>query len=101
MINEYRNAIRDLINRNIKLGKLNSLIVWDVKSDEAQDPTLLSLRIYGSRTHTDVIQVACGVSGIWEKLPEKRIAVPESHPYESENHIISNLVKLDLELHQI
>ncbi|MFC6628599.1 hypothetical protein [Acinetobacter beijerinckii] len=76
MINEYRNAIRDLINKNMQLGKLNSLIVWDVKSDEAQDPTLLSLRIYGSRTHTDVIQVACGVSGIWEKLPEKRIAVP-------------------------
>lgn len=77
MNNEYRNAIRDLINKNIQQGKLNSLIVWDVRSDEAQDPTLLSLRIYGSRQHTDVIQVACGVSGIWEKLPEKRIAVPK------------------------
>lgn len=76
MINEYRNAIRDHINRYIQLGKLNSLIVWDVKSDEAQDPTLLSLRIYGSRKHTDVIEVACGMNGIWEKLPEKRIAVP-------------------------
>ena len=77
MINEYRNAIRDLINKNIQQGTLNNLIVWDVRSDEAQDPTLLSLRIYGSRKHTDVIQVACGVSGIWEKLPEKRIAVPK------------------------
>ena len=77
MINEYRNAIRDLINKNIQQGTLNNLIVWDVKSDEAQDPTLLSLRIYGSRKHTDVIQVACGVSGIYEKLPEKRIAVPK------------------------
>lgn len=76
MINEYRNAIRDLINKNIQQGTLNNLIVWDVRSDEAQDPTLLSLRIYGSRKHTDVIQVACGVSGIWEKLPGKRIAVP-------------------------
>ena len=76
MNNEYRNAIRDLINKNIQQGTLNNLIVWDVRSDEAQDPTLLSLRIYGSRKHTDVIQVACGVSGIWEKLPEKRIAVP-------------------------
>ena len=76
MINEYRNAIRDLINKNIQQGTLNNLIVWDVRSDEAQDPTLLSLRIYGSRKHTDVIQVACGVSGIYEKLPEKRIAVP-------------------------
>lgn len=77
MINEYLNAIRDLINRNIQQGTLNNLIVWDVRSDEAQDPTLLSLRIYGSRKHTDVIQVACGVSGIYEKLPEKRIAVPK------------------------
>ena len=77
MNNEYRNAIRDLINKNIQQGTLNNLIVWDVRSDEAQDPTLLSLRIYGSRKHTDVIQVACGVSGIWEKLPGKRIAVPK------------------------
>ncbi len=76
MINEFRNAIRDHINRTIQQGKLNQLIIWDVKSDEAADPTLLSFRIYGSRIHTDVIQVACGVSGIWEKLPEKRIAVP-------------------------
>lgn len=76
MINEYRNAIRDHINRLIKQGKLNQLIVWDIQQDEAQDPTLLSLRIYGSRAYTDVIQVACGTSGIWEKLPVKRIAVP-------------------------
>lgn len=76
MINEYRNAIRDHINRNIQQGKLNNLVVWDVQSDEAKDPTLLSFRIYGTRQHVDVIQVACGVNGIWEKLPEKRIAVP-------------------------
>ena len=76
MINEYRNAILDHINRLIKQGKLNQLIVWDIQQDEAQDPTLLSLRMYGSRAYTDVIQVACGTSGIWEKLPVKRIAVP-------------------------
>ena len=76
MINEYRNAICDHINRFIEQGKLNQLIVWDIQQDEAQDPTLLSLRIYGSRAYTDVIQVACGTSGIWEKLPVKRIAVP-------------------------
>lgn len=76
MINEYRNAVRDHIARMIKQGKLNQLIVWDVQADEAQDPTLLSSRIYGSRQYTDVIQVACGTSGIWEKLPMKRIAVP-------------------------
>lgn len=76
MINEYRNAVRDHIARMIEQGKLNQLIVWDIQSDEAQDPSLLSLRLYGSRQHTDVVQVACGTSGIWEKLPMKRIAVP-------------------------
>ena len=76
MISEYRNAIRDHINRFIEQGKLNQLIVWDIQYDEAQDPTLLSLRIYGSRQYTEVIQVACGTSGIWEKLPINRIAVP-------------------------
>lgn len=76
MINEYRNSVRDHIARMIERGKLNQLIVWDIQSDEAQDPSLLSLRLYGSRQHTDVVQVACGTSGIWEKLPMKRIAVP-------------------------
>ena len=76
MINEYRNAIRDHINRFIEQGKLNQLIVWDIQYDEAKDPTLLSLRVYGSRAYTDVIQVACGTSDIWEQLPINRIAVP-------------------------
>ena len=60
MINEYRNAIRDLINKNIQQGTLNNLIVWDVRSDEAQDPTLLSLRIYGSvHCHTGSLEMNC------------------------------------------
>ncbi len=76
MINSYRNAMREFIDRNVEQGNFSVLIVWDIQSDEAQDPTLLSQRIYGSRGFTDVILLASGANGIWEKLEEKRIAVP-------------------------
>lgn len=76
MQNDYRNAIRDRIEHYKSTGEVRRLIVWDVQMDEARDPTLLSLRAYGSRAYADVVMVACGVSGIWENLPLKRIALP-------------------------
>lgn len=76
MINAYRNAIRTHIERLKSVGNASRLIVWDVREDEASDPTLLSLRAYGTRQHSDVVLVACGVSGIWEELPQRRIAMP-------------------------
>lgn len=76
MQNDYRNALREHIEHLKANGRLRSLIVWDVQIDEARDPTLLSLRAYGSRAYADVVMVACGVSGIWENLPLKRIALP-------------------------
>lgn len=76
MINDYRNAIRDHINQMKKSGSIGRLIVWDVQTDEVTDPTLLSLRAYGSRDHADAVMVAAGSSGIWEKLEQTRIALP-------------------------
>lgn len=76
MINDYRNAIRDHIERLRNIGNLRNMIIWDVQVDEATDPTLLSNRAYNTRQHVDVVLVACGVSGIWEKLPEERIVLP-------------------------
>lgn len=76
MINEYQNAIRDHIQRLINQNMVAQLIIWDVQSDEAKDPTLLCRRVYGSQLHVDVIKIACGISGFWEKLPEQRIALP-------------------------
>lgn len=76
MINAYRNAIRDHIERLKNVGDLRQMLIWDVQPDEATDATLLSLRAYGTRLHVDVVLVACGASGIWEILPEQRIVLP-------------------------
>ncbi|MCG2572041.1 hypothetical protein LVY74_00510 [Acinetobacter sp. ME22] len=76
MINDYRNAIREHIERLKNIGNLSNMIIWDVQVDEASDPTLLSNRAYNNRQHVDVVLVACGVSGVWEKLPEQRIVLP-------------------------
>ena len=76
MINEYRNAVRDLIARLNRQGVMQNVMIWQVQEDEANDPTLLSLRAYGNRSYTDVVMVACGVNGIWERLPLKKILLP-------------------------
>ncbi|GAA5003355.1 hypothetical protein GCM10023206_07000 [Acinetobacter puyangensis] len=76
MINAYRNAIRTLLEQRRNQSDVRRIIVWDVQPDEAKDPTLLSLRAYGTRMHVDVVLVACGVSGIWELLPVQRIILP-------------------------
>ncbi|EOQ73031.1 hypothetical protein [Acinetobacter lactucae] len=76
MRNDYRNAIRDLIHRNLQQNNIQNLIVWEIKEDESQDPSLLSYKLYGSRTHIDAVLVACGANGIWEKLPLLKVAFP-------------------------
>lgn len=74
--NAYRNAIRELIELLKKRGTSQQMIVWQIRADEAVDPTLISLRAYGTREHADVVMVAAGVSGIWERLPETEIVLP-------------------------
>ncbi|MFV5280007.1 hypothetical protein ACNKGK_20000 [Acinetobacter baumannii] len=76
MRNDYRNAIRDLIHRNLQQNNIQNLIVWEIKDDESQDPSLLSLKLYGSRNQIDAVLVACGVNGVWEKLPLQKVAFP-------------------------
>ncbi|SDC28969.1 hypothetical protein [Acinetobacter boissieri] len=76
MINAYRNAIRAHIEQVKARNQRHRLLIWDIQLDEAKDPTLLSFRAYGSRDYVDVVMVASGVSGIWEQLPLKRIALP-------------------------
>ncbi|ENW41695.1 hypothetical protein F920_02558, partial [Acinetobacter baumannii NIPH 335] len=39
MRNDYRNAIRDLIHRNLQQNNIQNLIVWEIKEDESQDPS--------------------------------------------------------------
>lgn len=77
MQNAYRNAIRDLIELLKARGTSNQMIAWQIGEDEINDPTLVSLRAYGSRNHADVVMVACGVSGIWEQLPAVIVIMPQ------------------------
>lgn len=77
MINEYRNAIRDLIERLKRQGDIRNVILWQVQDDEVNDPTLLSLRAFGSRGYADEVLIACGASGIWEALPKQKILLPK------------------------
>ena len=77
MINEYRNAIRDLIERLKRQGDIRNVNLWQVQDDEVHDPTLLSLRAFGSRGYADEVLIACGVSGIWEALPKQKILLPK------------------------
>lgn len=75
--NAYRNAIRDLIELIKARGTSSQMLAWQIGEDEVNDPTLVSLRAYGSRTHTDVVMVACGTSGIWDPLPTVVIVMPQ------------------------
>ncbi|KCY49398.1 hypothetical protein J715_1816 [Acinetobacter baumannii 1571545] len=76
MRNDYRNAIRDLIHRNLQQNNIQNLIVWEIKEDESLDPSLLSLKLYGSRNHIDAVLVAFEAKGVWEKLPLQKVAFP-------------------------
>ena len=76
MRNEYLNAVRDLVFNLNRQGVVQNVLVWQVQQDEANDPTLLSFRAYGNRNYTDVVLVCAGVSGIWERLPERVILLP-------------------------
>lgn len=76
MFNDYRNAIRDLIDLLRRRGQSIQYISWQVNVDEVNDPTLLSFRAYGSREYSDVVMVACGTSFIFEQLPETEIILP-------------------------
>lgn len=75
-MNAYRNAIRDTIELLKARATSSQMIVWQIGTDEQFDPTLVSLRAYGSREYADVVMVACGTSGIWERLPTVEVVMP-------------------------
>lgn len=77
MQNAYRNAIRTHIEQMINIGSRQNLIIYRILNDEETDPTLVSLRVYGTPKHADVVMVCAGVSGIWESLPVgQKIGLP-------------------------
>lgn len=77
MRNEFYNAIRRHIEANAKrTGYGGSLIAYQVGEDEIYDASLVSLRAYRTRLHSDVVRLACGVSFAHEPLPQKLVLLP-------------------------
>lgn len=77
MRNEFYNAIRRHIEMNAnKVGYGGSLIRYEIGEDEIYDASLVSLRVYQSRLHYDVIRLACGVSFAHEPLPMGLVLLP-------------------------
>lgn len=42
--------------------RCGSLVIHQIGEDEVNDPSLVSLRVYGTRIHSDVVRLACGTS---------------------------------------
>ncbi|MCU4320674.1 hypothetical protein [Acinetobacter bereziniae] len=77
MRNEFYNALRRHIEVNApRTGFGGSLIPYQIGEDELWDASLVSLRVYGTRVHGDVIRLACGVSFVHEKLPQSIVLLP-------------------------
>lgn len=63
MRNEFYNAIRRHIEISAnKTGFGGSLTAYQIGEDEIHDASLVSLRVYQTRVHSDIVRLACGVS---------------------------------------
>jgi len=77
MRNEFYNAIRRHIEISAnKTGFGGSLTAYQIGEDEIHDASLVSLRVYQTRVHSDIVRLACGVSFAHEPLPQKLILLP-------------------------
>ncbi|MCK4090671.1 hypothetical protein [Acinetobacter radioresistens] len=76
MQNEYRIAIRKLLETSKRRGQQYNLRHYQIQTDELNDPSLVSLRLYGSRKYVDVVLVACGLSYAHELLPLQAFYFP-------------------------
>ncbi len=77
MRNEFYNAIRRHIEMSAnKTGFGGSLVAYQIGEDEIYDASLVSLRLYKTRVHSDVVRLACGVSFAHEPLPQQIVLMP-------------------------
>ncbi|WP_111857851.1 hypothetical protein [Acinetobacter sp. CFCC 10889] len=77
-LNEYHTDIRRLINKNKKRhGYGGFLFAYQIGRDEIYDPSLISQRVYQTRSHGDVVRIASGVSFAHEPLPQNIIILPK------------------------
>lgn len=78
MRNEYHNAVRRFINTNTAKANFGARVFqYQIGEDEVHDPSLVSLRAYGTRSHSDIVVLACGNSFSFEPLPLNIIILPD------------------------
>lgn len=53
-------------------------VYYDVKPDEAFDPTLISSRVYGRRDEFLAVMAAAGIDQVDEELKQRRIILPSN-----------------------
>lgn len=76
MQNEYRIALRKLLETSIRRGQQYNLRHYQIQVDEVNDPSLVSLRLYDTRKYIDVVLVACGLSYAHELIPVQAFYFP-------------------------
>lgn len=74
--NEYLNALRHHMAQVLRLGNPSNFIAYQIQEDEVYDPLLLSYRVYGTTTYSEVVLCCAEVDGVYEPLPLKKIALP-------------------------
>lgn len=74
--NTYLNAVRAHVDLLVRRSRTDKLIVWDIGTDEAHDPTLIAYRVYGDRNNADIVMLCAGTNRIGEPLPHRTIFLP-------------------------
>jgi len=76
MQNIYLNAVRTHVDLLVRRSRTDKLIVWDVGTDEINDPSLIAYRVYGDRDNADVVMLCAGTNRIGEPLLSRTIFLP-------------------------
>lgn len=74
--NSYLNAVRTHVDLLVRRSRTDKLVIYDVGTDEAHDPTLISQRVYGNRDDVNVVMLCAGTNRIGERVPVRRIYLP-------------------------
>ena len=76
ILNGYYNAVRKHLEQMLNVGNKNNIIIYQIMDDEKNDPSLISLRVYGTRKYVNEIMSCLNINGIWEEIPRNKVGFP-------------------------
>lgn len=76
MQNIYLNAVRTHVDLLVRRERTDKLLVWEIRTDEIRDPTLIASRAYGNRDDVDVVMLCAGTNRIGEPMPRRTLFLP-------------------------